>query len=99
VVPPARRSPSRCAAPCALELEITGASTDLHSGNFGGALRNPTQALCELIAQLHERDGRIAIPPLPRAGAQRLAAKEGRVADRTLFQIVWRGAADMRDTD
>ncbi len=46
-----------------LELEVTGAPHDLHSGNFGGALLNPLQALCRIIAQLHDRrTGRILIP-------------------------------------
>jgi acetylornithine deacetylase/succinyl-diaminopimelate desuccinylase-like protein len=46
----------------ALELEVRGPHHDLHSGNFGGAVHDPLQALCEIVARLHERDGRIAIP-------------------------------------
>jgi acetylornithine deacetylase/succinyl-diaminopimelate desuccinylase-like protein len=34
----------------------------LHSGSFGGAVHNPLQALCEIIARLHDARGRIAIP-------------------------------------
>lgn len=45
-----------------MELELRGMKNDLHSGNFGGAIQNPLQALCEVIAQLHDSDGRIAIP-------------------------------------
>ncbi len=48
----------------AFELELRGAAHDLHSGGFGGAVHNPAQALCELIAGLHDRRGRIAIPGL-----------------------------------
>jgi acetylornithine deacetylase/succinyl-diaminopimelate desuccinylase-like protein len=44
-----------------LELEVNGPGHDLHSGNFGGAIHNPVQALCEIIAKLHDKDGRIAI--------------------------------------
>jgi acetylornithine deacetylase/succinyl-diaminopimelate desuccinylase-like protein len=44
------------------ELKITGPPYDLHSGNFGGAVLNPVQALCEIIASLHDADGHIAIP-------------------------------------
>jgi acetylornithine deacetylase/succinyl-diaminopimelate desuccinylase-like protein len=43
------------------ELEVTGPSHDLHSGNFGGAVLNPLQALCEIIAALHDETGRVAI--------------------------------------
>jgi acetylornithine deacetylase/succinyl-diaminopimelate desuccinylase-like protein len=45
-----------------LELEVRGPEQDLHSGNFGGAVHNPLQALCEIIAALHDADHRIAIP-------------------------------------
>jgi acetylornithine deacetylase/succinyl-diaminopimelate desuccinylase-like protein len=44
------------------ELVVTGPPQDLHSGNFGGAVHNPLQALCEMIAGLHDAHGRIAIP-------------------------------------
>ena len=39
------------------ELRVYGPDHDLHSGVFGGAVHNPAQALCELIAAMHE-DGR-----------------------------------------
>src|SRR6185369_6214288 len=45
-----------------LELEVTGPQHDLHSGNFGGAVHNPLQALCEIISRLHDQKGRVAIP-------------------------------------
>jgi acetylornithine deacetylase/succinyl-diaminopimelate desuccinylase-like protein len=44
------------------ELKITGPPHELHSGNFGGAVLNPAQALCEIIARLHDGHGHIAIP-------------------------------------
>ncbi len=44
-----------------LELEVYGPQKDLHSGAFGGAIHNPLQALCEIIASLHDLNGRVAI--------------------------------------
>jgi acetylornithine deacetylase/succinyl-diaminopimelate desuccinylase-like protein len=44
------------------EIEVRGPRHDLHSGNFGGAVHNPLQALCEIIAGLHDSDGRVTIP-------------------------------------
>jgi acetylornithine deacetylase/succinyl-diaminopimelate desuccinylase-like protein len=44
------------------ELEVRGSTMDLHSGNFGGAVHNPVQSLCEIIASLHDPDGRVNIP-------------------------------------
>jgi acetylornithine deacetylase/succinyl-diaminopimelate desuccinylase-like protein len=45
-----------------LEWQIRGTAQDLHSGNFGGAIHNPLQALSEMIAALHDAKGRITIP-------------------------------------
>lgn len=44
------------------ELEVTGPPHELHSGGFGGAVLNPVQALCEMIARLHDAHGRVAVP-------------------------------------
>jgi acetylornithine deacetylase/succinyl-diaminopimelate desuccinylase-like protein len=44
------------------ELEIHGPRLDLHSGLFGGAIHNPLQVLCEVIATLHGTKGHVAIP-------------------------------------
>ncbi|MDQ2772957.1 MAG: M20/M25/M40 family metallo-hydrolase, partial [Bacteroidota bacterium] len=44
------------------ELEVRGTSAELHSGVFGGAVLNPLQALCELLAGLHDGQGRITLP-------------------------------------
>lgn len=46
----------------AVEVILHGPSRDLHSGIFGGAVDNPAMALCQLLAQLRDEDGRIAIP-------------------------------------
>jgi len=45
-----------------LEVEVTGPNRDLHSGVYGGAVRNPINALCQMIASLHDEEGRVAIP-------------------------------------
>jgi acetylornithine deacetylase/succinyl-diaminopimelate desuccinylase-like protein len=44
------------------ELEVKGPPQELHSGNFGGAIHNPLQALCEMVASLHDARGHVAIP-------------------------------------
>ena len=45
-----------------LELHIRGPQQDLHSGHFGGTTHNPIQALCEIIAQLHDDNGTVTVP-------------------------------------
>lgn len=44
------------------QIEVTGPNRDLHSGHFGGAVANPVNVLCEMIAKVIGPDGRIAIP-------------------------------------
>ena len=44
-----------------LELTLTGASKDLHSGRHGGGVANPLHAMARLIASLHDADGRVAV--------------------------------------
>jgi acetylornithine deacetylase/succinyl-diaminopimelate desuccinylase-like protein len=45
-----------------LEVEVVGANRDLHSGVYGGAVANPINILCDMIASLHDAAGRITIP-------------------------------------
>jgi acetylornithine deacetylase/succinyl-diaminopimelate desuccinylase-like protein len=45
-----------------MELEVFGARQDLHSGHYGGTVHNPIQALAEMISQLHNPDGSVAVP-------------------------------------
>jgi acetylornithine deacetylase/succinyl-diaminopimelate desuccinylase-like protein len=45
-----------------MEVEVTGPNRDLHSGVYGGAVANPINTLCEMIASLHDENGRVTIP-------------------------------------
>ncbi len=45
-----------------MDLTVFGPRTDVHSGHYGGALHNPAQALCELIAGMHDENGRVTLP-------------------------------------
>jgi acetylornithine deacetylase/succinyl-diaminopimelate desuccinylase-like protein len=46
---------------CGLELTLTAAAKDLHSGRHGGGVANPLHALAQLVASLHAPDGRVAV--------------------------------------
>ncbi len=45
-----------------VEVEVTGPNRDLHSGLYGGAVANPINILCQMIAQLHDQNNHITIP-------------------------------------
>jgi succinyl-diaminopimelate desuccinylase len=46
----------------AVEITLLGPSRDLHSGIYGGTVDNPALALCQMLASLRDKRGRIAIP-------------------------------------
>jgi acetylornithine deacetylase/succinyl-diaminopimelate desuccinylase-like protein len=45
-----------------LEVSVTGPNRDLHSGTYGGAVANPINVLCQMIAQMHDENRHITIP-------------------------------------
>ena len=45
-----------------LEIEVTGPNRDLHSGLYGGAVANPINILCEMIAKMKDSNNHITIP-------------------------------------
>ena len=45
-----------------MEINVWGPKADLHSGLYGGAVHNPAQVLTELIAKMHDDNGRITLP-------------------------------------
>ena len=46
---------------CGLQIDVTGAATDLHSGIYGGAVQNPIHALIQILNSMRAADGRILI--------------------------------------
>ncbi|MEP6590427.1 MAG: dipeptidase [Gemmatimonadota bacterium] len=44
-----------------VELTLSAAAKDLHSGRHGGSVANPLHAMAQLIATLHDADGRVAV--------------------------------------
>lgn len=64
-----------------MEVEVVGPNRDLHSGVYGGAVENPLNVLCEMIAKMKDEDGVIQIPgfydtvvPLTKADREASAA-------------------------
>ena len=46
----------------AMELTVTGAAKDLHSGRHGGSAPNPVRTLARMMASLHDDDGLVTVP-------------------------------------
>jgi acetylornithine deacetylase/succinyl-diaminopimelate desuccinylase-like protein len=44
------------------QIDLSGPERDLHSGSFGGAVPNPLHVLADLLAGLHDSDGRVTLP-------------------------------------
>ena len=44
------------------QIDLRGTKSDLHSGVFGGAVANPAFVLCQVLAQMKDRGGRVKIP-------------------------------------
>ncbi|MGD2156371.1 MAG: dipeptidase [Anaerolineales bacterium] len=81
------------------EVHVHGPKQDLHSGVYGGVVHNPAQALCEIIAGMHDSSGRITLPgfyddvrPLndeEREELARLPMKEDFYFERTGVATLW----------
>ncbi len=65
----------------ACEIIIRGPSRDLHSGIYGGTVDNPAMALSQILAQLRDKQGRVAIPGFYE-GVAKLSAYERKEAAR-----------------
>ena len=44
------------------EITITGPRIDLHSGVYGGPGANPIRVLSKVLAELHDKNGKVTIP-------------------------------------
>jgi len=81
------------------ELKVYGPNKDLHSGLFGGAVHNPAQALVELVAGMHDKNGKITLPGFydnvrklskqERADFKRLPASNKELLEQTGVPALW----------
>jgi acetylornithine deacetylase/succinyl-diaminopimelate desuccinylase-like protein len=46
---------------CYMQVEVTGPNRDLHSGQYGGSVENPINALANMITKLKDEKGRVLI--------------------------------------
>lgn len=75
-----------------MQIDLVGPNRDLHSGSYGGSVLNPIQALSEIIARLHDKNGRVTIPGFY-DDVRKLSAKE-----RSAYKkLPWSDARYARD--
>jgi acetylornithine deacetylase/succinyl-diaminopimelate desuccinylase-like protein len=69
---------------CYMEVEVTGPNRDLHSGVYGGAVANPINVLCQMIASLHDSKRHVTV-----AGfyddVEKVSAKERKMMNEAPF--------------
>jgi len=69
-----------------MEVEVTGPNRDLHSGVYGGAVANPINILCKMIASLHDKNNHITIPGFY-DNVLKLSAKERKDLNKAPFKL------------
>jgi acetylornithine deacetylase/succinyl-diaminopimelate desuccinylase-like protein len=72
-----------------MEIEVHGPSRDLHSGQFGGGVHNPLQALAEIVASLHNADGSINVEGFYDTVRPIDAAERAAIAVTDLSETEW----------
>lgn len=78
-----------------VEVEVTGPNRDLHSGLYGGAVANPINILCQMIASLHDENNRVTIPGFY-DNVQELSAEERAAMAQAPFDLAaYKGALDL----
>lgn len=84
---------------CYMELRVYGPAKDLHSGLYGGAIHNPAQVLTELVAGMHDKNGKITLPGFyntvrkltkqERAAFARLPIKKKEIIEQAGVKDLW----------
>ena len=69
-----------------VEVEVTGPNRDLHSGVYGGAVANPINVLCEMIAALKDENKRVTIPGFY-DDVRELSAEERKLMNEAPFDL------------
>ena len=69
-----------------MEVEVTGPNRDLHSGVYGGAVANPINILCKMIASCHDKNNHITIPGFY-DDVMKLTAKQRKELNKAPFKL------------
>ena len=73
-----------------IEVHVSGPTSDLHSGSFGGGIVNPVNALAKMIARLHDDQGKIAVPGFYDEVVTLTAKERAEIASLPFDEDEWR---------
>ena len=79
------------------EIEVTGPNRDLHSGHFGGAVANPINVLCQMLARVVDADGRITVPGFYDDGEEVPQAERAMIASIPFDEAKYKAAIGVRE--
>ena len=80
-----------------LEVEVTGPNRDLHSGLYGGAVANPINILCEMIAKMKDENNHITIPGFYDTVLELSTEERAEIARATFSLDKYKKALDLSD--
>lgn len=83
---------------CGLDITVTGATKDLHSGTFGGVAPNPAHALMRALSRLHDANGEIAVPGFFDHACRPGVSERRVLQEQPLDRSAWLGRAGLSDT-
>jgi len=66
---------------CAMDITVSGAAKDLHSGTYGGAVDNPFNVICHLLAQVQDGETRKILVPGFYDKVKELTSREKALSD------------------
>lgn len=81
-----------------VEVEVVGPNRDLHSGLYGGCVANPINILTEMIASLHDENGKITIPGFYDAVEELSLEERNEMAKAPFSHEAYCQALDIQDT-
>jgi acetylornithine deacetylase/succinyl-diaminopimelate desuccinylase-like protein len=80
-----------------LDITVSGARTDLHSGRYGGTVANPLHALAQVVASLHAPDGSVAVAGFYDGIPELTAARRAQIATVPFDEQGFLDALGLRD--
>jgi acetylornithine deacetylase/succinyl-diaminopimelate desuccinylase-like protein len=82
-----------------MEVEVTGANRDLHSGTYGGAVANPINILCDMIASMKDENNHITIPGFYDKVQELTEAQRARLNEAPFSLDEYKEKLDIADLD